>query len=142
MTSNKYEFENDICCSPQWVTDSDYENNSEPCAEKRKVLINPPPQDGNCQICGRHVSELESFGGSGNPLFGDFFGAKLIKTFREDYPGYTKPSWECRDCVQRPGPLWIIREEDRLGRRLTDTEISEARREWDLANNQPRSRGK
>jgi hypothetical protein len=29
--------------------------------------INPPPQDGRCDCCGRHISELRPFGDSGEP---------------------------------------------------------------------------
>ena len=133
MTTKKYEFENGNCCSPQWVTDNDYESNSGPCSEKRKVLINPPPEDGKCMICGRHVSELESFGGPGDPCLGDFSGAKLTKTFREDDPGYITAHWECRDCLGRPGPLWAIDEEDRLGRPLTEREAIDLRYKLELS---------
>ena len=110
MTTKKYEFENGNICSPQWVNDCDYESDAKPCADKRKVLINPPPEDGKCAICGRHVRALEAFGGSDDPLLGDFSGAKLVKNFREDYPHYIISSWECRDCVGRQGPLWAIDE--------------------------------
>ena len=36
--------------------------------------INPPPQDGTCTCCGRHISELKPFGKAGDPLIGDFDG--------------------------------------------------------------------
>ncbi len=122
MTTNKYEFETDTCCSPQWVGDKDYESVGGPCSERRKILINPPPNDGKCMICGRHVRDLEAFGGPGDPLVGDFSGAKLIKQYREQLPDYITSSWECRDCAAREGPLWAIHEEDRLGRPLTERE--------------------
>lgn len=44
--------------------------------------INPPPEDGRCDCCGRHISELKPFGKAGDPLVGDFDGALLVKTFR------------------------------------------------------------
>ena len=47
-----------------------------------KISINPPPRDMKCQRCGKHVDELKPFGGPGDPLVGDFTGAKLVKTFR------------------------------------------------------------
>lgn len=50
--------------------------------EKIAISINPPPQDGRCECCRRHVSELKVYGGPGDPLVGDFTGAKLIKTFK------------------------------------------------------------
>jgi hypothetical protein len=48
--------------------------------------INPPPEDGRCQCCGRHISELAPFGKAGDPLVGDFEGALLIKKFRAEGP--------------------------------------------------------
>ena len=61
------------------------------CEEDLKTIpghfnINPPPQDGKCQCCGKHISELKPFGGPGDPLVGDFTGAYLIKKFRPDGP--------------------------------------------------------
>lgn len=50
------------------------------------VNLNPPPKDGRCDCCGRHISELTPFGGPGDPLVGDFSGALLIKKFRPDGP--------------------------------------------------------
>ena len=46
------------------------------------VSINPAPSNACCEVCHKHVSELKAFGKAGNPLFGDFDGAKLVKTFR------------------------------------------------------------
>jgi hypothetical protein len=93
--------------------------------ERRTVCINPPPQDRRCEVCGRHISELKPFGGTGDPLVGDFTGAFLVKKFRtlaprfadEQLHDYKKKygdepadiykqamntvgaSWECRDCI-------------------------------------------
>ena len=44
--------------------------------------INPPPRDGKCDCCGRHISELKPFAGPGDPFVGDFTGALLVKMFR------------------------------------------------------------
>lgn len=41
------------------------------------LIINGPPKDLKCEKCGKHISELEPFGG-----VGDFADAKLVKTFR------------------------------------------------------------
>jgi len=54
----------------------------QPC----RFFINPPPEDGRCDVCGRQMSELTPFGGPGDPLPGDFTGEKLVKTFRLDCP--------------------------------------------------------
>jgi hypothetical protein len=48
--------------------------------------INPPPGDGRCSCCKRHITELKSFGKAGDPLVGDFDGAFLVKRFRTDAP--------------------------------------------------------
>lgn len=107
--------------------------------------INPSPNDGRCDVCGKHISELNPFGGSGNPLLGNFSGALLVKRWRPEgpynpeaekarkeaekevpdgedplpwfvskygeekgnrlygsavlYNDYSRPSWECRNCV-------------------------------------------
>jgi hypothetical protein len=57
-----------------------------------KVYINPPPADKKCQRCSKHIDELKPFGKAGDPLVGDFEGAKLVKTFRcmveEDIPEF------------------------------------------------------
>ena len=50
------------------------------------LSINPPPADGRCQVCGRHMSELKPFGGPGDPLVGDFSGELLLRTYRPDGP--------------------------------------------------------
>jgi len=50
------------------------------------ISINPPPQDGRCEVCGRHLSELTPFGGPGDPLVGDFSGELLVKRWRPEGP--------------------------------------------------------
>lgn len=47
-----------------------------------KIQINPPPSDRKCYRCRKHVDKLKPFGKAGDPLVGDFRGAKLVKTFR------------------------------------------------------------
>jgi hypothetical protein len=48
--------------------------------------INPPPKDGKCECCGKHMSELKPFGKAGDPLVGDFDEALLVKKFRTALP--------------------------------------------------------
>lgn len=71
---------------------------------KPTILINPPPSDGRCVCCGKGPKELKPFGGPGDPLVGNFKGALLVKTFREEfsYYGQVGASWECRDCIILP----------------------------------------
>ena len=40
-----------------------------------KININPPPLDGRCECCRRHLNEVEPFGE------GNFEGYRLVKTF-------------------------------------------------------------
>ncbi len=122
MTTNKYELDTGPCCSPQGVNHKDYESEDGQCSDKRKMLINPPPEGEKCMICGRHVRELEAFGGTDDFFFEDFASSKLNTKTREFLPHYSVLNLECRDCFARPGPLWAIHEEDRLGRPLTERE--------------------
>ena len=52
---------------------------------KGRIIINGPPSDGRCDVCGRHMSELKPFGGPGDPLPGDFSDELLVKRFRPDF---------------------------------------------------------
>jgi len=49
---------------------------------EQKIYINPPPSDAKCECCRKHIDKLKPFGGKGDPLNGDFTGAKLVKNFR------------------------------------------------------------
>jgi hypothetical protein len=42
----------------------------------------PPPEDGRCQCCGRHLDELTPFGKMGDPIMADFEGALLVRRLR------------------------------------------------------------
>ena len=46
------------------------------------LIINPPPLDKCCMKCGKNINDLLPFGKEGDPLVGNFNGAKLVKTFR------------------------------------------------------------
>ena len=60
------------------------------------IRINPPPSDGRCQVCRRHISELKPFGGPGDPLVGDFDGELLVKRWRHmgPYDEEAEKSWQ------------------------------------------------
>jgi hypothetical protein len=60
--------------------------NEEDLKPRPGININPPPKDGRCECCGRHISELKPFGKAGDPLVGDFDGALLVKRWRPDGP--------------------------------------------------------
>lgn len=68
---------------------------------RSKICINPPPSDGQCECCGKHISQLKPFGKAGDPCAGDFDGAYLVKGWRWDDPSCNcvGASWECRDCI-------------------------------------------
>jgi hypothetical protein len=46
------------------------------------ININPPPSDGRCECCGKHLSELRPFGKAGDPYSRDCDGALLVKRWR------------------------------------------------------------
>ncbi len=51
-----------------------------------RFRINPPPNDGRCEVCGKHISELEPFRDPDDPLT-DIFGRELlVKTWRPEGP--------------------------------------------------------
>ena len=86
-----------------------------------QMWVNPPPADGRCECCGTHMSELKPFGGSGDPLVGDFTGALLVKKFRELIPqdcgieeSSISASWECRDCIVLSGEEYLEHIERRV----------------------------
>jgi hypothetical protein len=62
------------------------------------ININPPPADGKCNRCKRHLNELKPFGKAGDRLVGDFDGALLVKTFRTVFP---KPNIEVQAIFER-----------------------------------------
>jgi hypothetical protein len=69
---------------------------------KCRIIINGPPQDGRCQVCGRHMSELTPFGGPGDPVVGDFTGELLVKIFRWDFP----PDVEAEKAWEEAAEAW------------------------------------
>jgi hypothetical protein len=90
-------------------------DNEEDLKIKPGFNINPPPQDGKCECCGRHISVLKPYGGPGDPLVGDFSGAYLVKKFRPDAPyneeaeAACKMAEECYESDGFDGPLdWMI----------------------------------
>ena len=61
-----------------------------------RIIINGPPKDGSCDVCGRHMSELTPFGGLGDPLAGDFSGELLVIRRRHQgpYDEEAEKAWE------------------------------------------------
>jgi hypothetical protein len=53
---------------------------------KFRNSLHAPPSDMRCMCCGRHISELQPFGKTGDPLFEDINGALLLKSLRRDVP--------------------------------------------------------
>jgi len=61
------------------------------------ININPPPDDGRCQCCGRPLDELKPFGKAGDPLARDFSGALLVQKFRPTGP----PDGEAEKIIEK-----------------------------------------
>jgi len=83
-----------------------------------RININPPPSDGRCDCCGRHMGELKPFGKAGDPLVGDFEGALLIKKFRPDgpYDEKAEKAWDKAEkhladagCKDKDPLEWLIK---------------------------------
>jgi hypothetical protein len=65
-----------------WIGNFDSIKNEDDLKLKPGININPPSEDGRCDCCGRHISDLNPFGGPGDPLIGDFTGKLLVKGYR------------------------------------------------------------
>lgn len=110
---------------------------------KPRININPPPSDGRCNCCGRHISELKPFGKAGDPLVGDFDGAVLIKMYRPagPYDAESEKAWyEAMEYFESIGkencdPLeWMIEKYgDETGRHLywADQAYSQTGSSWE-----------
>jgi hypothetical protein len=60
--------------------------NKEDLKRKPGLNLNPPPDDGRCEVCGRSLDKLKPFGKAGDPLVGDFDGELLLKNWRPEGP--------------------------------------------------------
>jgi hypothetical protein len=56
--------------------------NEDDLKSKLIFYIDRPPWHIRCFCCLRHIDELDAFGGPGDPLVGDFTGAKLVRIYR------------------------------------------------------------
>jgi len=77
------------------------------------VNLNPPPENGCCECCGRQISELKPFS-----CEGIFNGAYLVKSFREQVIiGEEELTMMCESQERVPGEpnLWIKAEFDFSG---------------------------
>jgi len=88
------------CIIPRAVGDADYAETGGPRydAHDAHFVINGPPDDGRCESCGRHVSELEAFD---LPPHLGLQGVKLMAAWRDEFAGRSGTSWECRECISR-----------------------------------------
>ncbi|MGO8761448.1 MAG: hypothetical protein ACLP2P_12140 [Desulfobaccales bacterium] len=65
-------------------------NTPEDLRIKPGLNINPPPEDGRCERCGKHISEVKPYKN----------GVLLVKNFREVCDsGCISASWECSECI-------------------------------------------
>ena len=60
--------------------------NEDDLESKLIFYIDRPPWHIRCFCCLRHIDELDAFGGPGDPLVGDFTGAKLVRIYRSWCP--------------------------------------------------------
>jgi hypothetical protein len=51
-----------------------------------RFRINPPPEDGRCEVCGRHISELKPFRDPNDPFIEIFGNELLMKKWRPEGP--------------------------------------------------------
>ena len=91
-------------------------------SDSGRKSIKSPPHDIRCDVCHRHIDELEPFENSEDQLPWEGPDSKLIKTYREDFPGYAVGRWECRECSRNPYSYWESGEIEKLGRDLTPQE--------------------
>ncbi len=70
------------------VISLDSVNSEEDLKARPGININPPPSDGRCMCCGKHISELKPYGKAGEDLLfdEDFSDALLLKRWRPCYP--------------------------------------------------------
>jgi hypothetical protein len=76
----------------------DNEDDLKPTPE---ININPPPLEGHCQCCRKHISELNPFGGLGGPFEEDFSGAMLVKILRFFGPFFEKEESAYKEAQMR-----------------------------------------
>ncbi len=85
-------------------------NGEEDLKSRPGMNINPPPAEGTCDCCGKHISELKPYD---NPEYPKFIGAYLVKTFRSYLP-YDKEAELALDeaeanCKEGQSPRqWLI----------------------------------
>jgi hypothetical protein len=65
-----------------------------------KININPLPQDGRCDCCGKHISTLKPYGKVGDSPFCYFRGALLVKEARPAY-AYDENDGKAWDYVKK-----------------------------------------
>jgi rubredoxin len=95
----------------------------------QQILINPPPSDARCEVCGRHKKELKTFGKAGDPLVGDFDGAYLVKNFRSmairgQEPYNTEGLWIKPQTTHNPHN-WAILDEEKFIEKYGEKALSD-----------------
>ena len=76
-----------ISINKNGILSMDSVDGEEDLHRKARVFLNPPPEDGKCQCCGKHISQLKPFGKAGkSKKKGYFDDALLIKNFRSEGP--------------------------------------------------------
>lgn len=68
------------CECSSCLVDTEAANNPD---QKPLMVINPPPEDGRCECCGKHISELNPFD---DPRYQHLTGKYLVRNFRRALP--------------------------------------------------------
>ena len=63
----------------------------------KTISINPPPDDRRCEVCGKHVDDLQEFHS------GVYDGSKLVKMYRPMAPESALTRWDTSDIPDDPG---------------------------------------
>jgi hypothetical protein len=85
----------------QCISLGSIENEQDLIPREGLVNINPPPKDGRCYCCGRHISELEPFERDNDDFPFGFGGSYLVKTWRPAGPYNAEAAHAVRESERR-----------------------------------------
>ena len=88
-------------------------NREEDLKPKPGININPPPDDGRCECCGKHISQLKPFGKNNDADHSNYDGAYLLKTFRRNGPYYEQAELAIKEAEEQAPEenprLWLMK---------------------------------
>ena len=89
-----------------------------------RFYINPPPEDGRCELCGRHISELKPFRDPDHPFIEIFGNELLMKKWRPEgpYNPEAQKAWKAAEKEvpegKDPLPWFVSKYGEEKGKRL------------------------